>query len=88
MIKLDISTSQLVWYKGNQATIRSISTSGREIGLQLETGGEFITVSPEELLEDNPDLVYDCYPGDEEAEDDPYGLMKWLREEEERGEFD
>ena len=87
MINLDISTSQLVWYKGNQATIRSISTSGREIGLQLETG-EFITVSPEELLEDNPDLVYDRYPGDEETEGDPYGLLKCIQEEEERGEFD
>lgn len=57
-IKLDISTSQIVWYEGEQGVIRHISRDGREITLSLETGC-IITVSPEELLYDNPDLVYE-----------------------------
>ena len=58
MIKLDIATSQIVWYEGNQGVIRRISKDGKEIVLSLETG-DVITVSPEELLYDNPDIVYE-----------------------------
>lgn len=58
MIKLDITTSQIVWYEGEQGVIRHISRDGREITLSLETGC-VVTVSPEELLYDNPDLVYE-----------------------------
>lgn len=58
MIKLDIATGQIIWYNGNQGVIRSISRSGREVGLSLETG-EFITVSPEELIANSPDIVYE-----------------------------
>ncbi len=58
MIKLDISTSQIVWYEGEQGVIRHISKDGREIVLQMETGCT-VTVSPEELLYDNPDIVYE-----------------------------
>ena len=58
MLKLDISTSQIVWYEGEQGVIRRISKNGQEITLQMETG-DVIRVKPEDLLYDNPDIVYE-----------------------------
>lgn len=55
-MKLDITTSQIVWYEGEQAVIRRIDEGGQEITIQSVTG-DVITVTPVELLRYNPDLV-------------------------------
>lgn len=61
MIKLDIATSQLVWFEGEEAIIRHISKDGQNITLEVGEGRERrkVTVTAEELLYDNPDIVYE-----------------------------
>lgn len=73
MIKLDITTSQLVKYRGEEAIVRHIAQQGQIITLEVGAEGRLVEVGAAELLNDNPDLVYDRYQGDEEIEDDPYG---------------
>ena len=61
MIKLDIATSQVVWFEGEEAVIRHISKHGQNITLEIGKGKERrkIDVSADELLWENPDMVYE-----------------------------
>lgn len=61
MIKLDISTSQVVRFDGEEAIIRHISKHGQNITLEVGRGEERrkVDVSADELLYYNPDLVYE-----------------------------
>lgn len=57
-IKIDISTSQIVWYEGEQGVIRHISKGGKVITLDLDSG-RVVKTTLEGLLYYNPDLVYE-----------------------------
>lgn len=74
MIKLDITTSQPVMWGDEQAIIRSISKDGQVITLEVGAEGRVVEAEAEELLIDNPDLVY------EEEDRDDRGLLRWIEE--------
>lgn len=61
MIKLDIATSQIVWFEGEGAIIRHISKDGQNITLEVGKGRERrkVTVTADELLYNNPDIFYE-----------------------------
>lgn len=55
-MRLDITPGQCLYWRGECAVVRRIQEGGHEIVIQSVTG-EVPTVTPAELLRENPDLV-------------------------------